>query len=285
MKKYGFNINFKMTPQEIRELGKAYLGSGQYEAIEVTYYENMMNTDTTEYNQAISEIIQLYHPQVLVHISAFNLAEENSTIRKAIVEEIKNCINYTVHLGGREVVIHSGSKDAALHVPIVHEKGARSTQEENYQKAWGLSVEMMREACDLAKEQGVQLYTENLNGDQITVTSEVLRKYIEEIDRDNLKIVFDVGHCHHMGYDIVSEVKIAGDLLAHLHIHDNHGYKETGFLDEHAPLGEGTIDFKKFTDALKEVHYDGLYMMELFYCNIENLKTCREVLESSLEND
>lgn len=112
------------------------------------------------------------------------------------------------------------------------------------------------------------LYTENLNGgNQLTITMEQLLRYVKTVDRDNLKIVFDVGHCHRMVGAIYQEVVKAGDLLKHLHIHDNHG---TG--DEHLPVGEGTLDFEEFVRGLKAVEYSGLYMMELYQATSENLK-------------
>lgn len=152
MERFGFNINLKNSPEEILELGESALKNGDFEAIEVTYYEHKEHVDTTAYNKAIKTIVEKYHPQVLVHISGFNLAEENSTLRKAILDEVKNCIDYTEYLGGKEIVIHSGDRYAGLHVPVVHEDGSRPSPEEMYERSFELSVELMRKACDLAAE-------------------------------------------------------------------------------------------------------------------------------------
>ncbi len=277
--KFGFNINLKMTPEDIRKLGDTVLKQGLYEAIEVTYYENMEHVDTTEYNEAIMEIISKYNPQVLVHISAFNLAEENSTLRNAIMKEIQNCIAYTKKLGGKEIIIHSGFIGYGLHVPIVRPDGGIITDKDVMKKGWDLSVEMMRKACDWAKDENMTLYTENLNGSQLTVTSQELLAYLKDVGRDNLKLVFDVGHCYHMGKNVYSEVVEAGNFLGHLHIHDNHGQKKKGHQDEHLPLGEGTLEVLEFVKGLKQVNYNGLYMMEISLCTEENLVSSRNLLK------
>lgn len=273
MYKLGFNINWRNSPEEILELGELYLGTGLYQAIEITYYENMDEIDTFAYNQALRTIVGKYHPEVVVHISAFNLSEENATLRNAIYREIENCLKYTVELGGKKVVIHGGFLTSGMHVPIVHRDGSRHTEEEKYEKAWHLMVKMMKRACILAKEYGVTLYTENLNNDHLTTECKALNRFLDEVDMDNLQIVFDIGHCQHTGHDVVADVLEAGSRLDHLHLHDNHGGK-----DEHLPIGEGIIDFEAFVKALKKVDYTGLYMLELYHCDKDNLQYSRERL-------
>lgn len=266
MKRFGFNINLKNTPEEILELGEKCLGTGEYHAIEVTYYENMQDIDTFAYNQAIRKIVEEYHPQVVVHISGFNASEENSTLRSAIIHEFVNCCKYVKSFGGNEIVMHSGKIKEGIHVPLIGPNGARPTEEAFYQRAWTLSVQMLRICCDIAKEYGIMVYTENLNGETITVRCTELIDFVKAVDRENLQIVFDIGHCHHTGGEIVPEVLACGSLLHHLHLHDTLGDK-----DSHMPLGEGNIDFESFCQALDQVGYPGLYMMELYHCDPENL--------------
>lgn len=273
MSRFGFNINWKNSPEQILELGERYLKTGLYQAIEVTYYENMEGIDTFAYNQAVRTLVERYHPQVLVHVSAFNLSEENAVIRNAIFSEIENCMKYTASLGGKEVIIHGGFLSSGMHVPILHEDHSRPSREETYEKAWKLTVKMLKRVCILAKEYGMTLYTENLNQDHLTTDSRALNRLLDDVNMDNLKIVFDIGHCSQNGYNIVDDVLEAGTRLKHLHLHDNFG-KDNG----HLPIGDGTIDFKAFAQALKQIGYDGLYMLELFRCDEENLRYSRERL-------
>lgn len=273
MTRFGFNINFRLSPEEILELGEAVLKTKEYEAIEVTYYENMQDVDTFAYNQAIRRLVELYSPQVVVHISGFNSSEENSVLRSAILHEFRNCCKYTRELGGKEIVMHSGTLSRSLHVPVRSVDGVCNKTEDVHKRVWNLSVQMLRSCCDIAKEYDIIVHTENLNGDTVTMRCEQVIKFVEDINRENLDIVFDVGHCHHTGGKIMSEVLECGERLKHLHIHDNFGEK-----DEHIAPGEGNIDFGEFCEALKKVHYDGIYMMEIGKCTVENLKNSRELL-------
>lgn len=271
MNRFGYNINFRATPADIHAAADAMLATQEYHAIEVTYYENMQDVDTFAYNQAIRQIVAAYHPQVVVHISDFNLSEENSTLRSAILHEFRNCCKYTRELGGREIVMHCGRPRDALHVPLAPHSSVYvgSAQE----RAWVLSVQLFRTCCDIAKEYGVMIYTENLNMDRLTIRCDTLVKFVEEVGRDNVEIVFDIGHCHQMGGDIPSEVLTCGKHLRHLHLHDNDGKG-----DQHLEIGAGSIDYKPFCDALKQVEYPGLYMMEIRTCTPENLRACKKRL-------
>lgn len=267
---FGFNINLKMTPEHICMLGKTMLGTSLYEAIEPTYYEHMEHVDVRPYNQALKEIVETYQPQVTVHLPAFNLAEESRTIRAAILKEIEHCLDYTSELGGKAIIIHSGYMDTGLHVPVPRSFSGGNAQGE---KSWILSVEMMQKACDLAEERGMEIYTENLSKRELTVTCADLKRYLLDVGRDNLKVVFDIGHSYYTGNDIPDEVRALGKSLCHLHLHDNFGER-----DEHLTLGEGRIDYRGFCKALEEVGYVGIYMMELGECSVENLKKSREII-------
>lgn len=276
MERFGFNINFKNTPEEILKLGESCLKTGLYHAIEVTYYENMQDIDTHMYNEAIRRIVKDYAPQVVVHISGFNTSEENSVLRSAILHEFQNCCKYAVELGSREIVMHCGQLKGGLHVPVVGPDG-KAVPNGAYQRAWELSVQMFRICLDIAREYGITVHTENLNEDHLTVRCDTLVRFVEEVGRDNLDIVFDIGHCAHTGGNIVEDVLACGKLLKHLHLHDNCKDK-----DSHLPIGEGEIDYKAFCGALKEVGYEGLYMMELRHCEKENLESSREKVRACL---
>ncbi len=283
MNRFGFNINLTMSPEEIRKTGEEMLGTGQYHAIEVTYYEHLEGIDTTAYNEAILEIVEKYSPEVFVHIVDFNLSEENSVLRKAILDEAVNCINYTKMIKGKSIVIHSGNHITGQHSPLAAVKEqiwGKDSEKTARDRAWELSVAMMQNICDAGKD--MMFYTENINEGNNTRTTDQLIRYLNDVGRDNLKMVFDVGHCHLAGYGIVPEIKKAKGILAHLHIHDNHGPHNEGWLDEHLPLGEGTTDFEEFVKTLLSVGYEGIYMMELRHPTPENLKVCRAVLEETL---
>lgn len=277
MKQFGFNINLRSSSSQIREMGRALLGGGEFQALEATYHENMEGIDTRAYNDAIRDIVADYSPRVYIHFPDFNLAEENRGIRRAIMEEFIHCCSYTKNLGGKEIIVHTGQK-LAIHVPIFHQDGSRHKREEIVGKTWKLSVSMMKQICDEAARNNIVVYAENLAQNMLTNSCKDLNAYLEEVGRSNLKIVFDVGHSNFNGYCPEQDVKEAGRNLAHLHLHDNHKTK-----DEHLTPGEGYVCWEKFLAALEEMGYGGVYMMELYQCNCENFRKGKSCLLKSMK--
>jgi len=71
-------------------------------------------------------------------------------------------------------------------------------------------------------------------------------------------ICVDTGHAHIQGPSPEEVIRTAGCRLITTHLHDNHGQR-----DEHAPPGDGTIDFGRVAAALRETGYGGCVMLEL----------------------
>ena len=67
--------------------------------------------------------------------------------------------------------------------------------------------------------------------------------------------------------------------LMHIHIHDNHGE-----LDEHLPLGSGSIDFKKVVRWLKAIGYNRTITFEVFTSYKDAVKS-REYFRSLWESN
>ncbi|OLT12060.1 hypothetical protein BJF78_25190 [Pseudonocardia sp. CNS-139] len=71
-------------------------------------------------------------------------------------------------------------------------------------------------------------------------------------------LCLDTGHAHQAGLDVAAAVRRLGPRLKHLHLHDNHG----GPIDEHLPIGDGTIAWDGVFGALEDVGFDGLAVFE-----------------------
>jgi sugar phosphate isomerase/epimerase len=76
-----------------------------------------------------------------------------------------------------------------------------------------------------------------------------------------LKFHFDVAHAfiENRMKGVREYLDNFNDRLVHIHIHDNHGKQ-----DEHLPLGNGKIDFRKVVKLLKEYGYDKTVTFEVF---------------------
>lgn len=270
--KFGFNVNMRNSAEEILELGDKLIKTGEFHAIEVTYSEHMRHIDTSAYNQAIKQLVKMYGAEVVVHISDFNLGEENIVLQRAILEEFENCCKYVREFDGSKIVMHCGSRNK-MHISIRHEDGTRQTHEEVYQKMWNLSVETMKSACIIAQKYNIAVLTENLANNTLIQTAKQLLRYLADVNEKNLFIVYDSGHGHFTGNNVYEEILQCGDKLKHLHLHDNHGEK-----DEHLPAGSGTISWKDFCESLRKVDYSGIYMMELYHSTYEGLMKSKNTL-------
>lgn len=98
-----------------------------------------------------------------------------------------------------------------------------------------------------------------------------LRALLEAIDSPLVRHCFDVGHWNLFGKVGMAEwFAELGSFIAETHIHDNRGER-----DDHAPLGEGNIDFDLFFRLMEQYAPDAAWTIEAH---------SREALERSLVN-
>lgn len=67
----------------------------------------------------------------------------------------------------------------------------------------------------------------------------------------------DVGHSMIYGSGPVGYLRMIGDRLAHLHLHDNHGGNSERFHDEHLPPSQGNADWEGFARELRAIRFSG----------------------------
>ena len=104
-------------------------------------------------------------------------------------------------------------------------------------------------------------------------TEDILR-LVKDIDSPYLKVCFDVGHAHVMGESISESIKMLGDHLKILHVHDNDGED-----DKHLPPYYGNIDWAEFAEALYEIGFEGVLSLE----TSPKIEVGDNVLEKELE--
>lgn len=107
---------------------------------------------------------------------------------------------------------------------------------------------------------------------------DLLKTQVEEIHRENVKIILDLGHlfmaARHYDFDPVTATATVRDLIAHCHIHDNYGnavyhYEKQqthqlpfGRGDSHMPVGWGEIPIMAILAEFIST-YQGTLLMEL----------------------
>ena len=85
-----------------------------------------------------------------------------------------------------------------------------------------------------------------------------LIEIVDRVGSDKVQLCLDIGHLHTMGlFDIGDVVRDMGPRLKALHVHDNNA-----MADQHYFPYMGSIDWKAFVDALREIGYEGVFMYE-----------------------
>jgi sugar phosphate isomerase/epimerase len=164
----------------------------------------------------------------------------DSTIREATRRRIVQVMKAAELLKPRVIVVHPGFDD--LHY------GDNSV-------AWlKNSVSFWREFVPQARELGTILAVENI----FEKEPSTLRALLDSIDDTCFRYCFDIGHWN-MFTTVTMEQWFAelGPYIAECHIHDNHGRS-----DEHLPVGDGEIDFKRFFTLLASYAPEAIWTIE-----------------------
>lgn len=191
--------------------------------------------------EMVVEHIQSTNLDVTVHApyGDLNPAAINDPIWRETVRQLTECIRLSSEITNR-VTIHPGYLSCTG--KLVPEK------------IWQLQKDAMREVGKAATEYGIVACLENMPD-----IPDFLCRYPEEIygiieGLEGVSMTIDFGHANTMG-KVADFIKVLPS-ASHVHIHDNHGKS-----DEHLPIGEGTVDWKKVSKALFR-DYQGVVVVE-----------------------
>ncbi len=174
--------------------------------------------------------------------------DEFVDFNKDIFEQIVRSMEICAIAGVRNIVIH----------PKQHLTYRESG---NPEKLKEINLEFYNSLIPYAKDLNICICTENMwqyDESRTIVHStcaspEEFKEYIAMIDSPYLKGCLDVGHAFLVNEDIPNFIKVLGNDLKALHVHDT-GYNE----DLHRlPYTCGGIDWEKLMKALAEINYDG----------------------------
>ncbi|OAS20486.1 sugar phosphate isomerase/epimerase family protein [Paenibacillus oryzisoli] len=124
----------------------------------------------------------------------------------------------------------------------------------------GAIVRWLQAACDMAEAEGTSVWIETHNE---YATGRVLRGLLEEVERPNCEIIYDIIHPLEDGESPEETIALIGDRIAHVHVKDGvpspdpiqHAWKYTR-------LGEGEIPLKQICSLLDQRGYRGNYSLE-----------------------
>ena len=164
------------------------------------------------------------------------------------LEKMKKAVYLTTLLGSKNMVIH----------PIMP-CGIEDILSGDEQKTWDINMEFMQELLAYAKEMGVTICLENMPFIDFSLSKpcDILR-FVKAIDDENFKICLDTGHVAVFeGISVKESVVSCGREIRAFHIHDN----KFG-MDLHMMPFSGNINWTEFSEALKEIEFDGVFSLE-----------------------
>lgn len=157
--------------------------------------------------------------------------------RRATVEHYKELAELTAQWGGKTLIYLPGWTIFGT----------------SRRQAWAWSHEVLREVSDAIAHTGVTLVIEPTSHDtNLCESADDAIELMQDIDRDNVKLMFDTFHVMYRREVLSDYVLKMGDDLRHIHISDN----------DRLPPGSGTGDFPSLVDALIQTGYDGYLTME-----------------------
>ena len=178
----------------------------------------------------------------------FDPSVPDEAARRFAVDTYKHEAQICRELGGDLVVVHCSS--IREHGISERERVARVEQ----LKKSVVDLGTFGSTC------GVTFAFENLPGYH-AIGSDVaeLKGILDEVDAVNTGMCFDSGHANMVGDPVAAAVQ-ANEQMIYAHISDN-----SGTADEHKLITYGTINADGLARALRQIHYDGTFMLEVFY--------------------
>ncbi len=169
-----------------------------------------------------------------------NFSHSVEAIRKKSVEYYIDCVDMAADMGIPMVNMISGH--------MIH--GTRREQ------AWEWNRECMREVVRHAEEKGIMMAIHTLTWceSRVVVTLDDALQMMREIKSPKCKVMIDTADQNITDPNLSDAVRKAGKDLVYVHCNDNDG---VGQGDVHLPPGRGSVNWKAFFSALKEIKYSG----------------------------
>ena len=193
-----------------------------------------------EIEECFLDVASSYDMKFSAHgpLSDVNIGSLNPRLRQAATKEITDGVISAGRMGFEVYTIHPGfwTPVGMLDTGAVYEAVHTS----------------LSEVDKVSKDAGVKVALENMP-DMPTTMGKTPADLLSMLEGTDLGMCFDVGHAHTAG--------TVDDFLAHskrftnVHIHDNRGKR-----DEHLPIGDGSVDFRKVMAGLAD--YKGRFVIE-----------------------
>jgi sugar phosphate isomerase/epimerase len=183
-----------------------------------------------------------------VYGEKYDPSAPNEESRRMAVDAFKAEGELALELGGPLVVVHCST---------IRRQGISDGERDVRIRQLGKSI---LELASFGAANDVQYAFENLPGyHAIGSAADQIAAWLDACSGENVGMCFDTGHAHMVG-NVGDAIRGTGGRMIYLHASDNSGH-----ADEHLMPTDGSIDWPAVAQALRDVHYDGTMMLEVFY--------------------
>ena len=241
--KYGMNLLLWTTDVDESHYGLLeQIKNYGYDGVELPIFE-MDRDKFSKLGKKLDEI-GLERTAVTISTGDANPISESAEIRTAGLDRLKQAIDVCQTVGATHLC-------GPIHSALGEFSGQGPTEDE-----WKWGKDILSQAADHARSADVTLVVEYLNRFEcyfLNCAADAAR-FVQEVDHPNLKMMYDTFHANIEEKDIAEAIRCCAAETVHVHISEN---------DRSTP-GEGHVDWDTTFKTLKEVGYDGWFVVEAF---------------------
>ncbi|MCA9010082.1 MAG: sugar phosphate isomerase/epimerase [Planctomycetaceae bacterium] len=219
----------------------------------------MFDLDVSHYASIGAELKKtgLESTAVTVCSPEHNPISPDAAIRTAALTRLKLAIDCCAAAGSTHLC-------GPIHSALGEFSGTGRTADE-----WNRAKDILSQAGDYAKEQGVTLVVEYLNRFECYFLNSAADAglFCRELGHSHVKTMYDTFHANIEEKSITQAVKACADQLVHVHISEN---------DRSTP-GDGGVNWDESFRALKNANYDGWLTIEAFGLALPELAAATRV--------
>jgi sugar phosphate isomerase/epimerase len=182
--------------------------------------------------------------------SGLDISSPDKTQRQASVNAVVRSVEFCRDVKCPQIVVHVSASPGVKSQAALRRRGE-------------YAVDSLHEITESAKKNGVGVLLENMaiHANHLRLGSEVeaLLDLIARFSGKGVGICIDTGHSFLNKHSPSEDIRKAGKHLHSLHINDNDGVQ-----DRHWVPGRGGIDWPEVYSALREVKYDGVFLLEIY---------------------
>jgi sugar phosphate isomerase/epimerase len=245
--RYGFSVYPNLPPAALRERCLRILDAG-FEWMEAMAAGDLLaEADFLAYGETLRAVAAETGAGLSVHLPTtdVNPLARNRRIRQASIEAQRAGLAWAAELGASLAVLHPGQVGGAADQAAIRSG-----------PAWAQASGLLRELAACGRDLGVELTIENLIGPREVVSDPGL---LVELCREvGLRATIDFSHALLAGHPPDAFTRQLAGLLRHVHLNDTDGAS-----DRHWPLGRGVVPAAACAQALAEIGFDGVVVLEM----------------------